>query len=170
MKLLESNLGRKNKKYTRALAERLLNALACGRTLVSVCEDLGISPDTVYSWTSRYPDFRKDFARARDFGDEVLEDSVLEIADAEHISEEQIVEKSGKKITIKKRRFDNVPRSRLRVEARLKIVARRKGGLQNRRIELEDDGTGVDLSDAMKGMSMDDLMRFAGLSDDTDSK
>lgn len=169
MKLLESNQGRR-KKYSPELVERLLNALACGRTLVSICEELGISPDTVYSWTTRYPDFRKDFARARDFGDEVLEDSVLEIADAEHISEEQIVEKSGKKITIKKRRFDNVPRSRLRVEARLKIVARRKGGLQNRRIEIEDDGTNLDLSDAMKGMSMDDLMRFAGLTDDTDSE
>lgn len=169
MKLLESNQGRR-KQYSPELVERLLNALACGRTLVSVCEELGISPDTVYSWTTRYPDFRKDFARARDFGDEVLEDSVLEIADAEHISEEQIVEKTGKKITIKKRRFDNVPRSRLRVEARLKIVARRKGGLQNRRIEIEDDGTNLDLSDAMKGMSIDDLMRFAGLTDDTDSK
>lgn len=169
MKLLESYQGRR-KKYSPELVERLLNALACGRTLVSVCEELGISPDTVYSWTTRHPDFRKDFARARDFGDEVLEDSVLEIADAEHISEEQIVEKTGKKITIKKRRFDNVPRSRLRVEARLKIVARRKGGLQNRRIEIEDDGTNLDLSDAMKGMSMDDLMRFAGLTDDTDSK
>lgn len=169
MKLLESYQGRR-KKYSPELVERLLNALACGRTLVSVCEELGISPDTVYSWTTRYPDFRKDFARARDFGDEVLEDSVLEIADAEHISEEQIVEKTGKKITIKKRRFDNVPRSRLRVEARLKIVARRKGGLQNRKIEIEDDGTGVDLSDAMKGMSMDDLMRFAGLTDDPDSE
>lgn len=169
MKLLESNQGRR-KKYSPELVERLLNALACGRTLVSVCEELGISPDTVYSWTNRYPDFRKDFARARDFGDEILEDSVLEIADAEHISEEQIVEKTGKKITIKKRRFDNVHRSRLRVEARLKIVARRKGGLQNRRIEIEDDGTNLDLSDAMKGMNMDDLMRFAGLTDDTDSK
>lgn len=169
MKLLESNQGRR-KKYSPELVERLLNALACGRTLVSVCEELGISPDTVYSWTTRYPDFRKDFARARDFGDEVLEDSVLEIADAEHISEEQIVEKTGKKITIKKRRFDNVHRSRLRVEARLKIVARRKGGLQNRRIEIEDDRSVADLSDAMKGMSMDDLMRFAGLTDDTDSK
>lgn len=169
MKLLESNQGRR-KQYSPELVERLLNALACGRTLVSVCEELGISPDTVYSWTNRYPDFRKDFARARDFGDEVLEDSVLEIADAEHISEEQIVEKTGNKITIKKRRFDNVNRSRLRVEARLKIVARRKGGLQNRRIEIEDDGTNLDLSDAMKGMSMDDLMRFAGLTDDIDSK
>lgn len=169
MKLLESNQGRR-KKYSPELVERLLNALACGRTLVSVCEELGISPDTVYSWTNRYPDFRKDFARARDFGDEVLEDSVLEIADAEHISEEQIVEKTGKKITIKKRRFDNVHRSRLRVEARLKIVARRKGGLQNRRIEIEDDRSVADLSDAMKGMSVDDLMRFAGLTDDTDGE
>ena len=169
MKLLESNKGRR-KKYTPELVERLLNALACGRTLVSVCEELDLSPDTVYWWCHKHKDFAKDFARARDFGDEVLEDSVLEIADAEHISEEQIVEKSGKKITIKKRRFDNVARSRLRVEARLKIVARRKGGLQNRRIEIEDDGTNLDLSDAMKGMSMDDLMRFAGLTDDTDNK
>ena len=169
MKLLESNKGRR-KKYTPELVGRLLNALACGRTLVSVCEELDLSPDTVYWWCHKHKDFAKDFARARDFGDEVLEDSVLEIADAEHISEEQIVEKSGKKITIKKRRFDNVARSRLRVEARLKIVARRKGGLQNRRIEIEDDGTNLDLSDAMKGMSMDDLMRFAGLTDDTDSK
>ena len=140
MKLLENETGRK-KKYTEELANRLLDALACGRTLVSM----------------------------RDFGDVIIEDEVLEIVDAEHISEEQIIEKTGKKITIKKRRFDNVARSRLRMEARLKIVARRKGGLQNRKIEIEDDGKGIDLSDAMKGMSMDDLMRFAGLSDDPDS-
>lgn len=169
MKLLENDTGRK-KKYTEELANRLLDALACGRTLVSICKELDISPDTVYSWTRRYPDFCTDFARARSFGDDILEEEVLEIVDAEHISEEQIIEKSGKKITIKKRRFDNVARSRLRMEARLKIVARRKGGLQNRKIEIEDDGTGIDLSDAMKGMSMDDLMRFAGLNDDPDSK
>lgn len=169
MKLLENETGRK-KKYTEELANRLLDALACGRTLVSICNELDISPDTVYSWTRRYPQFCTDFTRARDFGDNIIEDEVLEIVDAEHISEEQIIEKSGKKITIKKRRFDNVARSRLRMEARLKIVARRKGGLQNRKIEIEDDGTGVDLSDAMKGMSMDDLMRFAGLTDDPDSE
>lgn len=169
MKLLESNQGRK-KKYTPELVRRLLSALASGRTLVSICEELDVSPDTVYWWCSEHPDFAKDFARARDFGDDILEEEVLEIVDAEHISEEQIIEKTGKRMTIKKRRFDNVARSRLRMEARLKIVARRKGGQQNRRIEIEDDGTGLDLSDTMKGMSMDDLMRFAGLTDDTDIK
>lgn len=169
MKLLESNQGRK-KKYTPELVRRLFSALASGRTLVSICEELDVSPDTVYWWCTEHKDFAKDFTRARDFGDNIIEDEVLEIVDAEHISEEQIIEKSGKKITIKKRRFDNVARSRLRMEARLKIVARRKGGLQNRKIEIEDDGTGVDLSDAMKGMSMDDLMRFAGLTDDPDSE
>lgn len=115
-------------KYTPSRAKEILQRLACGHTLTSICRDMGISPASVYRWTVANEDFARDFARARDFGDQVLEDEAVDISDTMEEASETIdsfSEKHGASSTVKK--GDAVAHRRLRAEVRLKVVARRKG-------------------------------------------
>lgn len=126
-------------KYTPSRAKEILQRLACGHTLTSICRDMGISPASVYRWTVANEDFARDFARARDFGDQVLEDEAVDISDTmEEASEtiDSISEKHGASSTVKK--GDAVAHRRLRAEVRLKVVARRKGA----KIQLDTNNAG----------------------------
>ena len=126
-------------KYTPSRAKEILQRLACGRTLTSICRDMGISPASVYRWTVANEDFARDFARARDFGDQVLEDEAVDISDTMEEASETIdsfSEKHGASSTVKK--GDAVAHRRLRAEVRLKVVARRKGA----KISLDTNGAG----------------------------
>ena len=83
--------------------------------------------------------FAVDFARARDFGDQVLEDEAVDISDTMEEASETIdsfSEKHGASSTVKK--GDAVAHRRLRAEVRLKVVARRKGA----KIQLDTNGAG----------------------------
>ena len=126
-------------KYTPSRAKEILQRLACGHTLTSICRDMGISPASVYRWTVANEDFARAFARARDFGDQVLEDEAVDISDTmEEVSEtiDSFSEKHGASSTVKK--GDAVAHRRLRAEVRLKVVARRKGA----KIQLDTNGAG----------------------------
>mgnify|MGYP000462425119 CR=1 FL=1 len=120
-------------KYTPSRAKEILQRLACGHTLTSICRDMGISPASVYRWTVANEDF------ARDFGDQVLEDEAVDISDTMEEASETIdsfSEKHGASSTVKK--GDAVAHRRLRAEVRLKVVARRKGA----KIQLDTNGAG----------------------------
>lgn len=126
-------------KYTPSRAKEILQRLACGHTLTSICRDMGISPASVYRWTVANEDFARDFARARDFGDQALEDEAVDISDTMEEASETIdsfSEKHGASSTVKK--GDAVAHRRLRAEVRLKVVARRKGA----KIQLDTNGAG----------------------------
>lgn len=126
-------------KYTPSRAKEILQRLACGHTLTSICRDMGISPASVYRWTVANEDFARDFARARDFGDQALEDEAIDISDTMEEASETIdsfSEKHGASSTVKK--GDAVAHRRLRAEVRLKVVARRKGA----KISLDTNGAG----------------------------
>lgn len=122
-------------KYTPELAEKILARLAAGETLTSICKKVGIAPATVYRWTVANDEFAREFARARDFGDQVLEDEAIDIADEHEDREETIdtVNANGASQTVIRK--DAVHHRRLRAEIRLKIVARRKGA----KIQLQTD-------------------------------
>lgn len=125
-------------KYTPSRAKEILQRLACGHTLTSICRDMGISPASVYRWTVANEDFARDFARARDFGDQVLEDEAVDISDTMEIGRETVEVDSEKGLSITTKRGDAVAHRRLRAEVRLKVVARRKGA----KIQLDTNGAG----------------------------
>ena len=125
-------------KYTPSRAKAILQRLACGHTLTSICRDMGISPASVYRWTVANEDFARDFARARDFGDQVLEDEAVDISDTMEMGRETVEVDSEKGLSITTKRGDAVAHRRLRAEVRLKVVARRKGA----KIQLDTNGAG----------------------------
>lgn len=113
--------------YDESVAVELLQRLTNGETLTSICRDIGITPAQVYGWIQRNENFSVRFARAREFGDLVIEDQAIDASDERCVDEEISETETEKSVGRSRKKFDNVARSRLMAETRLKVVARRKG-------------------------------------------
>ena len=126
----------KQSTYTEAIADDVVRHLAGGGLLIDWCEAHKISRFTVNQWRDDHPDFNARFARARDFGDEILEEMAIKAARTKDFNverETQTIGDNGTTSTTTK--SDNVARSRLEAETYLKVVARRKGA----KIQLSGD-------------------------------
>ena len=114
------------KGYSKALADRILDAIAEGRTLKSICDEEGISTMAVSKWKAKYEWFRLAFARAREVGADAIADECFRIADEIYEGEEIEEEFSGNGTPIcrKVKRKDMTDHRKLRIETRLKLLAR----------------------------------------------
>lgn len=117
----------RNATYNDKKANEIISRLTDGETLTSICRDLKLKPYMVYRWTEQQEEFALRFARAREFGDLILEDQAIDISDCRNEDHEESETQKGDGVIFYKRKADNVARSRLQAETRLKIVARRKG-------------------------------------------
>jgi hypothetical protein len=145
--------------YSDEIAEKVLQRLMDGETLTAICLDLGLKPHQIYTWTEHRDEFARRFARARDFGDLVLEDQAIDLSDSRNADEESGESMTEKGTSTSRRKFDNVARSKLQAETRLKIVARRKGGkitAEIRRTNKREEEQVAEMSDEM-------LLKIAGL-------
>lgn len=111
--------------YSEKTAQKIINELLEGETLRSICKRHNLKVCTVYNWLKNNPDFKDNYETARDFADMLMEEEALELADTPNITKRVVTYDNGTTATTE---FDDVARSRLQIEARLKIVARRKGG------------------------------------------
>lgn len=68
--------------YTQETADSICEQIADGRSLRSICADVGM-PDkaTVFRWLAAHETFRDQYARARESQADSLFDDILEIAD-----------------------------------------------------------------------------------------
>lgn len=145
--------------YSDEIAEKVLQRLMDGETLTAICLDLGLKPHQIYTWTEHRDEFARRFARARDFGDLVLEDQAIDLSDSRNADEESGESMTEEGTSTSRRKFDNVARSKLQAETRLKIVARRKGGkitAEIRRTNKREEEQVAEMSDEM-------LLKIAGL-------
>jgi hypothetical protein len=69
-------------KYGPEVVSEICSQLSEGRSLRSICEDENL-PDksTVLRWLAAYPDFRDQYARAREAQTDAMAEEILEIAD-----------------------------------------------------------------------------------------
>lgn len=145
------------KTYDPAMADVICARLCDGETLTSICRDLGLRPSTVYKWTQSQSDFAERFVRARDFGDIVLEDSAIDLSDDSLTQTDTVETESDDRFSSTRKRFDNVARSRLMAETRLKVVARRKGAKITNEIKFRKKSD----EEAAAEMSTDALLEIA---------
>jgi hypothetical protein len=119
--------------YTQELADDLIEHMAGGRSVASWCaKDGHPHVATVLRWTAAHPDFREAYARAREFHADAIFDEIVDIAD----------DKTGDWIeTDKGMRYnpEAAARSRVRVEARLKVAGRLNPQRYSERVGLEID-------------------------------
>ena len=120
--------------FTQDAANAICDRLADGEPLRQICRDSEMPAwRTVYDWCEAHSDFAARFAQARDVGADAIAEQCLEIADD---SKSDYVEARG---------FDSehVQRSKLRVETRLKLLAKWNPKKYGDRLDIEHSGSVV---------------------------
>jgi hypothetical protein len=67
--------------YTEELATQVCEGIAQGKSLVRVCNDLGVRYSSVYKWIAEIPAFKDNYTSAREAQADFLADAVLDVAD-----------------------------------------------------------------------------------------
>lgn len=105
--------------YTPKVARAITKRLAAGEPLASICRDEAMpAVRTVSHWKEAHPGFLADFARARDEGFDTLAADCLEIADDGRRDYQTL--KDGREVVD----HDHIQRAKLRIETRLKLLAK----------------------------------------------
>ena len=107
--------------YTEALAAKICQRLAEGKSLRSICRDDAMPAiSTVMGWLfdGDHDDFQEQYARAREAQAEVRADEIVDIADDD--TNDFTADKDGKLVAD----HEHIQRSRLRVDARKWIAAK----------------------------------------------
>lgn len=136
--------------YTRELADEICERLAEGEPLRQICRDDHMPAwRTVYDWISADTDFAARIARARDAGFDAIAEDIIDIADDGTNDWMEKRDKDGEAIGYQLN-GEHVQRSKLRIEARLKLLAKWSPKYrENTRMELTGaNGGPVQLADA----------------------
>lgn len=118
----------------------ILDWIASGKPLREFCrQDSKPSYGTVYDWMERDKDFASRFARAREIGEDVIAQECLEIADD---GSNDWMERSGKGEESEGwvANGEHIQRSRLRVDTRLKLLAKWNPKKYGEKIQQEHSG------------------------------
>jgi len=105
------------------IVERISN----GEPLAQVCRDEHMPAlRTVYDWMEERPNLSARFARAREAGYDMIAVDTLQIADDSRNDYMEKLSRSGDEQAVKAMAFDaeHVQRSKLRIETRLKLLAK----------------------------------------------
>jgi hypothetical protein len=106
-------------KYSLDISEQIVGRIENGETLASICREEAMPKRrTVYDWMQADADFSARFARARELGADAIAEDALKIADDGQ--NDTYTDDNGNERT----REDVIQRSKLRVETRLKLLAK----------------------------------------------
>jgi hypothetical protein len=123
-------------RFTHEIMDRIIIGISNGKTLTFLCE-----PDdmpgirTVYDWLESDKELSAHFARARDAGHDVIAEDCLRIADMTALDTTET--EQGKEIP----NNEWIARSRLRVETRLKLLAKWNPKKYGDKIETQHSGS-----------------------------
>lgn len=137
----------------------VLQGLATGLPLQVICRRNGIDQSTISRWEARDPAFAEEMAAARSLGWDSLAAECLEIADDARNDYMEQLDDDG---ATQGWRFngENVLRSRLRIETRLKLLAKWDSGRYGDTKRLEVDAT-ITQRQVIDPGSLDDSGRAA---------
>jgi len=117
--------GRRASNYDRpALMDEIVDRVSKGETLRAICREPGKpSWSVVYQWMDEVPEFSTRFAQARARGFDAIAAECLEIADD---ATNDFMDKRGADGDVIGKQLDaeHVQRSKLRIETRLKLLAK----------------------------------------------
>jgi hypothetical protein len=141
--------------YSAELADRVLGELMEGRTLVDVCDDLGMpSKGTVLLWVRRNRDgFAARYREAREIGGQIMVDELITIGDDSRRDQVRRRNEGGEATLVVD--HENINRSRLRCENRRWILSKALPRIYGDRLEVSakhDAGDGwAELLKALDG-------------------
>lgn len=112
---------RGKRKFDRdALVPKICERLATGEPLTSICKDLGVTRRQVNNWRNDDEEIGKKIQDARDDGYDAIAEECLRIADTIEEGVEVIERGENKEY----RRGDMLGHRKLRIETRLKLLAK----------------------------------------------
>ena len=126
--------------YTPEIAERIVAGISDGQTLRQLCRDIGISKSVWYLWCKEHvelstPEFAGRIAHARVLGFDEIAEECIEIADDS--SRDYTKDDDGRRVFDS----DHVQRNKLRIETRLKLLAKWDPKRYGDKIQQEVDAT-----------------------------
>ena len=107
--------------YTPEQAASICERISKGTTLAQICRDDGIGRTTVYEWLKEHSAFAERFARARELGFDAIADDCMDIAD-DGSNDWMLSNKPDDERYVLN--GEHVQRSKLRIESRLKLLAK----------------------------------------------
>lgn len=126
MEATEKSKGGRPSKFTQELVDTICERLSKGEPLAVICRDEGFPhPSTVRDWMADRPEVSRAIARAREDGEDWLAAECLEIADDSR--NDWIEREAGKGDARACEVIENgeaIQRSKLRIETRLKLLAK----------------------------------------------
>ncbi len=124
-------------KFTEAIAKEICERLSTGEPLAWICKDEHMpAVRTVSGWKDAHPDFKANFARAREEGFDAIAADCLQIAD-DGTNDYMTITKGDESYNVEDREVTN--RSKLRVETRLKLLAKWHPKKYGDKLELSGD-------------------------------
>ncbi len=124
-------------KYRPELVDEIVCDISHGITLAEICRrDHMPDRDTVYDWLERDEDFSRRFARAREIGFDAISEECKAIADDGSL--DYIQTEDGPVFNA-----EHVQRSKLRVDTRLKLLAKWSPRFADRQVVTGADGGAV---------------------------
>lgn len=150
-------------KYTEKLAAEICDQLSQGKSLRTVCaaDNMPVA-STVFLWMSKYPEFSKQYARAKEESADAMAEEVLDIADDGRNDWMEIHDKDGEAVGYK---FNGeaAQRSKLRVDTRKWLMAKMKPKKYGDSLDLKSDGEKIQIAPIYGGRSLS-----AGVNDTAD--
>lgn len=123
--------------YSDKTAAIILEAIACGRSLRSICADEGMPGiSTVMRWLAANEGFREQYARAREAQADALFDEILEIADD---ARNDWMARNGDGDAAWQLNGEHVQRSRVRIDARKWMAGKLRPKKYGEKLELSGD-------------------------------
>jgi hypothetical protein len=131
-----SNIGRPSK-YTPELVQEIAERLSVGEPLAQICRDSHMPhPSTVRDWMAADESISRLIARAREDGFDSIASNALEIADDGR--RDYDADEDGREFV----NHDHIARARLRVETRLKLLAKWDPKRYGEKLAMEHAGPG----------------------------
>lgn len=122
--------------FTQEIADEICERLAKGEPLAQICKDDNMpAVRTVSDWKAAHAAFSADFAHAREEGFDQIASECLDIAD--ETSNDTVYGESGARANT-----EWISRSKLRIETRLKLLAKWDPKRYGDKVQLTGDGGG----------------------------
>jgi len=131
-------LGQPTKK-TAAICNEICKRLADGEPLAQICRDKKMPcPNSVRNWMEKDKELNEAIARAREDGEDKIAADCLEIAD--NATNDYMAKQDGEGATAYALNGEHIQRSKLRIETRLKLLAKWNPKKYGDRTSLEHTG------------------------------
>jgi hypothetical protein len=130
--------GGRPSEYTQEIADELCSYLSAGESLRTACSRESMPcTTTFFRWLRKYPEFEKQYARAKEESTDAMAEEVLDIADDGTNDWMERSERRGGGYEVN---GEHIQRSRVRIDTRKWLMAKMKPKKYGDKIEHEHSG------------------------------